>query len=262
MHQISSFLPGIAGARTFATWPVWRDSARDVRFVAAVSKRQAVRLYHKARRFERQTRQPGRQDGALGRNGLAVLHALLFDFLNYASGRLDPSYAGIADKACISPRSVARGLVKLRLAGVLNWLRRCREDHDAAGRFRLRQESNAYAVLPARQWRGFIEPRAAAGRAVAARRGAAAARRARGGSGRARRRRQHRGGDRHALGGQPARCRAGGARSVNYWTARPALKPEPGLKHEAATAPRTHSPSIKRRPAAGRGGCGAFMSRR
>ena len=158
MHQVSSFLPGIAGARTFATWPVWRGSARDIRFVAAVSKRQAVRLYHKARRFERQTRQPGRQDGALGRNGIAVLHALLFDFLNYASGRLDPSYAGIADKACISPRSVARGLVKLRLAGVLNWIRRCREDHDAAGRFRLRQESNAYAVLPSSQWRGFIEP--------------------------------------------------------------------------------------------------------
>jgi hypothetical protein len=96
LRQVSSFLPGITGARTFAAWPVWRGSARDVRFVAAVSKRQAVRLYHKARRFERQTRQRGRQDGALGRNGLAVPHALLFDFLNYASGRLDPSYAGMA----------------------------------------------------------------------------------------------------------------------------------------------------------------------
>jgi hypothetical protein len=28
--------------------------------------------------FERQTRLPGRQDGALGRNGLAILHAMLF----------------------------------------------------------------------------------------------------------------------------------------------------------------------------------------
>ena len=108
--------------------------------------------------FERQTRPKGRQDGALGRNGLAVLHALLFDFLNYASGRLDPSYARIADKACISIRSVARGLVSLKARGVLHWLRRCREDHDEAGRFRLRQESNAYAVLPASQWRGYLEP--------------------------------------------------------------------------------------------------------
>ena len=134
----------IPGARTFAPWPVWRDSvAGPVRYAPLP---------------KRQTRQPGRQDGAIGRNGLAVLHALLFDFLNYASGRLDPSYGRIAEKAAISVRSVARGLVQLRAAGVLNWLRRCREDHDASGRFQLRQESNAYAVLPARQWRGYLAP--------------------------------------------------------------------------------------------------------
>ena len=48
--------------------------------------------------------------------------------------------------------------MRLKASGVLHWLRRCREDHDEAGRFRLRQESNAYAVLPASQWRGYIEP--------------------------------------------------------------------------------------------------------
>src|SRR5882724_8531544 len=118
-------LPGFAGLKTYAAWPVWRDSTtQEVKF-QAMPKRQAVKLFHQARRFERQTRQPSRQDGALGRNGLLVLHALLFDFLNYASGRLDPSYDAIARKACISVRSVARGLVSLRAAGVLNWLRRC-----------------------------------------------------------------------------------------------------------------------------------------
>jgi hypothetical protein len=156
VQQISALLPGMP--RTFAAWPVWRDSTTQEVKYQPTPKRQAVRLYHKARRFERQTRQPGRQDGALGRNGLAVLHALLFDFLNYASGRLEPAYARIADRACISPRSVARGLVRLRSAGVLHWLRRCREDRDEEGRFRLRQESNAYAVLPSSQWRGYIEP--------------------------------------------------------------------------------------------------------
>jgi hypothetical protein len=40
-----------------------------------VPKRKAVRLWHDARRFERQTRKPGAQDGYIGRNGLAVLHA-------------------------------------------------------------------------------------------------------------------------------------------------------------------------------------------
>jgi hypothetical protein len=150
-------LPGFAGPRTYAAWPVWRDSTTsDVQF-QPMPRRQATRLYHKARAFERQTRQPGRQDGALGRNGLLVLHALIFDCLNYASGRLDPSYAAIARKACISPRSVARGLTRLKLAGVLHWVRRCLS-HWEDGRFRLEQETNAYAVRPVSQWRGFFEP--------------------------------------------------------------------------------------------------------
>ena len=57
--------------------------------------------------------------------GLAVLYALLFDFLNYASGRLDPAIDTIAQAANISPRSAARGLANLKAAGVLNWARRC-----------------------------------------------------------------------------------------------------------------------------------------
>ncbi len=146
-------LPGLAASRTI--WPVWSNSARKpVRF-APMAKKQAVRLYHEARRFERQSRSYGRQDGALGRNGLAVLHALLFDFLNFRSGRLDPSIAAIAKAACISVSSVKRGLVRLKAAGVVSWLRRCAEVFAADGRFQLRQETNAYSVRPASQWRGF-----------------------------------------------------------------------------------------------------------
>lgn len=81
---------------------------------------------------------------------------MLFDFVNCSSGRLDPSYAKIAEKACLSARSVARGLVSLRAAGVLNWVRRCAQSWRDA-RLCLEQESNAYAVLPASQWRGYIE---------------------------------------------------------------------------------------------------------
>jgi len=157
LAQLMPALPGFAGPKTYAAWPVWRDSTTaEVRF-APLPRKKAARLFHKARRFERQTRQPGRQDGALGRNGLLVLHALIFDILNYASGRLDPSYAKIAEKACISVRSVARGLVNLKRAGLLNWQRRSKPV-EAAGDFLLKQDTNAYAVLPASQWRGFIEP--------------------------------------------------------------------------------------------------------
>lgn len=157
-ERINSYpLPFLAGPKTYAAWPVWKDSAKaEVKF-QPMPRRRAIRLYHEARRFERQTRAPGRQDGAIGRNGLAILHALIFDCLNYASGRLDPSYATLARLANISVRSVARGLAKLKAAGVLNWVRRCIE-RIIDGRFTLEQETNAYAVVPASQWRGYAPP--------------------------------------------------------------------------------------------------------
>jgi hypothetical protein len=154
-------LPGLSGFagsfKTYAPSPVWRDSTTDdVRF-QAMPKRVAVKLWHRARDFERRTRQPGQQDGAIGRNGLAVLHALVFDFLDFRTGQLDPGYAAIAREACISVRSVARGLINLKLAGVLNWLRRCSADF-IDGRFTLEQDTNAYAILPCSQWHGYREP--------------------------------------------------------------------------------------------------------
>jgi hypothetical protein len=143
--------------KTYASWPVWHDSTtKEVKF-QPMKKKDAVILWHKARDFERQTRQPGKQDGAIGSAGLKVLHSLLFDSLNYLSGALYPSYATIAENAATSVSSVWRGLKKLKEAGVVNWLRRCKEDY-IDGRFTLTQESNAYAVLPSSQWNGFREP--------------------------------------------------------------------------------------------------------
>lgn len=149
---VSMTLPGFTASR--AIWPVWRDSAcKPVRFVP-MAKKAAVRLFHELRRFERQTRQPGHQNGALGRNGLAVAHALIFDFLNFRTGRLDPSARAIAAAACISERSVWRGIAALKAAGVLHAVRRCVEVILEDGRFELRQETNAYSFRPPTQWRG------------------------------------------------------------------------------------------------------------
>jgi hypothetical protein len=151
--------PGLAPPvrQTSAVWPVWHDSTtKQVKF-QPMARRQALKIWHDARRYERQTRQPGKQDGAIGRNGLAVLHALLFDFLNYASGALYPSQQAIAYKASVSLRSAQRGLAALKVAGVVNWLRRCVEEW-IDGRFTLRQETNAYAVLPPTQWHGYSAP--------------------------------------------------------------------------------------------------------
>jgi hypothetical protein len=143
--------------QTYAAWPVWSDSTtNDVHF-QPMPKKAAVRLWHRAREFDRQTHQPGRHGGTVGHTGLQVLHTLIFDFLNYASGRLDPSYAAIARKANVCERAVATALKRLRELGILNWVRRCAKDWQD-GRFVLAQETNAYAVLPSSQWRGYREP--------------------------------------------------------------------------------------------------------
>jgi hypothetical protein len=148
----------IAGSQhTRAPWPVWKDSTtKKVKFVP-LPKKKAVKIFHKARAFERQTRQKGRQDGALGRNGLLVLHTLIFDILNYATGRLDPAIETIARKAAISISSVKRGLANLKRSGVLHWIRRAAETRDEKGRFCVEQDTNAYGIVPPSQWLGFLE---------------------------------------------------------------------------------------------------------
>lgn len=128
-------------------------TTKPVRF-ASMTKRQAGDIMHRAREFERSTRRFGRQDGRVTRNGLAVLQTLLFDFLNFRSGRLDPSHAAIARKAGIAERSVRRGLAALKACGIVNWLQRLVEDFED-GVFVLRQETNAYAVLAMSAWIGF-----------------------------------------------------------------------------------------------------------
>ena len=120
MSPLSHLLPPLPGftalARTYAPWPVWSGSTTSpVRF-AAMPKKAAVKLWHRARDFDRGTHQPGHHGGAVGHTGLAVLHALIFDFLNHRTGRLDPSYAAIAAKAGVCVRTVASALQRLKRA--------------------------------------------------------------------------------------------------------------------------------------------------
>lgn len=163
MKSIGYNLPGLPGlppaAKTYARYPVWRNStSQPIEPHALVSKREAGRLYARAMRWERRTRAPGRQDGILSRNGLAVLRALLFDLLDYRTGRLDPARQTIADRACISLSSVQRGLARLKITKVLEWVQRCWEGYNEEGQYERRQRSNWYTIRLTRQWNGFIEP--------------------------------------------------------------------------------------------------------
>jgi hypothetical protein len=158
MLHASACLPGFQGAKTYAAWPVWSDSTtKEIRF-QSMPKKAAVKLWHRARDFDRQTRKKDRHGGAVGHTALQVLHTLLFDFLNYSSGRLDPSYAAIARKANVCQRTVANALSRLRALGILNWVRRCAESRTEDGRFMLEQDTNAYAVLPCTLWLGYRPP--------------------------------------------------------------------------------------------------------
>ena len=55
------------------------------------------------------------------------------------------------------PRAATSALKRLHELGILNWVRRCAERW-ADGRFVLEQQTNAYAVLPESQWRGYRAP--------------------------------------------------------------------------------------------------------
>ena len=153
-------VPALAGTipKTYAAWPVWSDSTTKEIKYQPMPRKAATRLWHRARDFDRQTRRKDHHGGAVGHSALQVLHALIFDFLNFRSGQLDPSYAAIARKANVCQRTVATAIQRLKSLGILNWVRRCAESRAEDGRFVLEQETNAYAVLPASQWRGYREP--------------------------------------------------------------------------------------------------------
>ena len=150
-------LPGFTAPQTYAAFPVWSGSTTAAAQFLAMPKKAAVKLWHRARDFDRGTHQAGKHGGAVGPAALQVLHALIFDFLNHRTGRLDPSYAAIAHRAGVCVRTVATALKHLRELGILNWVRRCAESW-RDGQFMLEQETNAYGLLPESQWRGYRPP--------------------------------------------------------------------------------------------------------
>src|SRR3954467_12977544 len=151
-------LPGlpVMTEQTYAAFPVWAgSSAKPVQFTP-LPKKEAVKLWHRAREFDRQTHKPGMHGGAIGPSGLQVLHAFLFDFLNYTTGRLDPSYAAIARQANLCERAVADALKRLSSLGIITWIRRCAEEW-VNGRYVRKQQTNAYCILPT-GWVGYQAP--------------------------------------------------------------------------------------------------------
>src|SRR3954463_10893563 len=135
--------PTSEGAIMLAT--VGRDSISEPIIFQPITRKTAAAIWHKARRLDMRTSRKGRHGGMIGRSALTVLSVLIFDFLDHASGRLDPSHAAIARKARMCERTVAKALQKLKTLGILNWLRRCHEERGPWG-IRFKQDTNAYVI--------------------------------------------------------------------------------------------------------------------
>lgn len=166
-QTVFSYLPGLMAAgrrspfKTYAPSPVWNDSARgEVRF-HPLPKREVFALYRKLKAWNRQ-KAKGRYGGSIGSACLRVFECLAFDFLNFKSGRLDPSYNAIAAKTGLGRSTVAEALKRLKALGVINWVRRCSPvpggSPSSRHGIRMEQDSNAYGLCPASCWLGYIEP--------------------------------------------------------------------------------------------------------
>jgi DNA-binding transcriptional MocR family regulator len=104
----------------------------------------------------------------IGRAGLAVLRALVTRFLDFKTGRLDPSIASIARAANVARSTAQEAIKRLELAGILERTRRIARVRfklwsQAAGRYvmadRIVQQTNAYRLnyaVPDRPERGDL----------------------------------------------------------------------------------------------------------
>ena len=97
-----------------------------------------------AEQFDRDTKRPGKRNGALGHVGLDVLR-LMLRLRGKRGGRLDPSLQWIADELHRARSAVAAAIARLKAHGFLDWVRRSRPVDDPARPDQyVEQISNAY----------------------------------------------------------------------------------------------------------------------
>lgn len=143
---------GTTSPKSYARAPVWSNSTRNpIRWIG-IGKKQASKIWHSARIWDRQTRARSRHGGIIGRSALSVLYALLWDCLSWKNGRLDPSIDHISKLASLGRSATIDALKKLKQLKIIDWVRRCESYTDENGNHRLRQLTNAYGVAGPSQW--------------------------------------------------------------------------------------------------------------
>jgi len=115
------------------------------RWIGALLK--AARDFEYRTRLERREKEPGARNGALGEIGLEVL-GFLYQTVDFATGRLEPAIATIAQAIGRSYSAVHEALCRLRTEGFLHWMRRSRPiEEPVPGGPQVEQIPNAYALM-------------------------------------------------------------------------------------------------------------------
>lgn len=107
-------------------------------------------------RVERKKQTKGTRNGVLGEIGIAVLE-VLFDLVDFASGRLEPAITTLAERTGYSYSAVHNALGRLRNAGFLKWIRRSRplERKGEAGP-QVEQITNAYVLTVPAEFEDYV----------------------------------------------------------------------------------------------------------
>jgi hypothetical protein len=137
-------LPGFP--KTYAKWPVWSGSVREV-ICHALDRAEAWRRFREAKKIIKGLPYRGRN------NVLAVFEALM-EIMHFDTGECFPAYDTIGVKAGVSDTTVWRAIRWLKAHGFIWWHRRYKAI-EGQGFFEVFQDSNAYVFLPPSHWRGY-----------------------------------------------------------------------------------------------------------
>lgn len=125
------------------------EEASDPWFIPT-PKAAATRIMRGAERLAKQamkTRKKGARWGRLTPIDLQVLEALLFRFMTWRTGKLDPSYEQLREATGRARETIARALDRLEAAGFLKKLRRFVKTEVEGKGPQVQQTTNAYRVM-------------------------------------------------------------------------------------------------------------------
>lgn len=135
-------------------WRPWGDVRKGKRTAGAII--QAARTFERESRWKRKGEAERTRRGLLGEVAVEVLEAL-WELVDFATGRLEPAIATLAERVGRSYSAVHAALKRLRAHGFLHWVRRSRPVKDPVpGGQQVEQIPNAYALLVPRELERFL----------------------------------------------------------------------------------------------------------